>query len=278
MAEDIILDGLKDERVIAVKRITTLKYGQRRNTPLLILTFNTTHRPTEIHAGYIKYSVRIYIPNPLRCFRCQSFGHGSKVCRQEARCHKCGSPSHGENPCDAPVHCLHCNSTEHTCTSSQCPVWQTEKEICRLHATHNITFNDARKLYKENQSKTAISYASITRKSTKSIAIQTEPIPALPSLEHLKQQAKQHTITTQTTPPSLISEPVLQPYSSKNCSTHTQPTTRQTTRIPNEHNYSNPSTSSISTPKIHSKLAPQPRHPPDIDIISDEASASDENT
>ncbi|GFV53249.1 uncharacterized protein TNCV_1644811 [Trichonephila clavipes] len=79
--EQEILEGLQDQKVCAVRRITIRRDGQVVNTKHLILTFACPDLPQFITAGYLRCSVRPYIPNPLRCFQCQRFGHSKPTCR-----------------------------------------------------------------------------------------------------------------------------------------------------------------------------------------------------
>ncbi|GFU68795.1 uncharacterized protein TNCV_2576561 [Trichonephila clavipes] len=91
--EQEILEGLQDQKVCAVRRITIRRDGQVVNTKHLILTFACPDLPQFITAGYLRCSVRPYIPNPLRCFQCQRFGHSKP---------SGGSPSLGECGFHAP--------------------------------------------------------------------------------------------------------------------------------------------------------------------------------
>ena len=46
-------------------------------TNTLFLTFNTPYLPKEITVGYLKVNVALFVPNPMRCFNCNKFGHTS---------------------------------------------------------------------------------------------------------------------------------------------------------------------------------------------------------
>ena len=98
MSEDEILSELRGDGVTHIRRLTTFRDGQRRDTSLLVLTFDTTTLPEKITIGWVRKDVRVFIPNPLRCFKCQRFGHGSSTCRQSARCQKCGEAPHEGSP------------------------------------------------------------------------------------------------------------------------------------------------------------------------------------
>ena len=49
--------------------------------------------------GFVSYPMRTFVLNPLRCFRCQAYGHVAAVCRREIlRCEKCAG-GHGIKEC-----------------------------------------------------------------------------------------------------------------------------------------------------------------------------------
>ena len=67
MSEDEIVSGLRGEGVSHIRRLTTLRDGQRRDTSVLVLTFDNTTLPEKINIGWLSKDVRAYILNPLRC-------------------------------------------------------------------------------------------------------------------------------------------------------------------------------------------------------------------
>ncbi|XP_023244043.1 uncharacterized protein LOC111642018 [Centruroides sculpturatus] len=82
--------GLSDQGVTAVQCISIRRDGKLIPTKHLILTFNKPILPTSITAGYLRCPVCPYIPNPLRCFKCQRFGHSQTSCRGKNICAQCG--------------------------------------------------------------------------------------------------------------------------------------------------------------------------------------------
>ncbi|GFV06930.1 hypothetical protein TNCV_2916901 [Trichonephila clavipes] len=84
-----IKENMKAQNVCDVRRITIRRDGQVLNTKHLILTFNTPDLPQTVKMAYIRCPVRPYIPNPLRCFQCQRFGHSKTVCRGQPTCSRC---------------------------------------------------------------------------------------------------------------------------------------------------------------------------------------------
>ena len=55
-------------------------YHQTIQTNTYISTFNSLIIPKEIKISYINEQIEQYIPNPLRCFKCQKFGYNGSVC------------------------------------------------------------------------------------------------------------------------------------------------------------------------------------------------------
>lgn len=53
-----------------------------------VFTFHSVILTTKIVVAYMKLQIKPYIPQPLRCFKCQIFGHLPVRCRSEIN--KCG--------------------------------------------------------------------------------------------------------------------------------------------------------------------------------------------
>ncbi|GFW65873.1 uncharacterized protein TNCV_586991 [Trichonephila clavipes] len=70
-SEGEILEGLSDQDVTQVRRITILRDSTHLPTKHIILSFNSPKLPTTVKAGYLNCKIRPYIPNPLHCFKCQ---------------------------------------------------------------------------------------------------------------------------------------------------------------------------------------------------------------
>ncbi|XP_055928554.1 uncharacterized protein LOC129959691 [Argiope bruennichi] len=94
-----ITQKLKSQGVTHVRRITIRRDGQLLNTKHLVLTFNSSTIPEYIKAGYLRLSVRAYVPNPLRCFQCQRFGHSKSSCRGTMTCARCAEVNHDSTNC-----------------------------------------------------------------------------------------------------------------------------------------------------------------------------------
>ena len=78
--EENILEYLKPQGVIHVKRLTIRKNQETINTNTLLLTFNSVVTPKTLKIFYQIIQVELYVPNPLRCVNCQKFGHHESNC------------------------------------------------------------------------------------------------------------------------------------------------------------------------------------------------------
>ena len=141
LTKDEIVDGLRSQGVTECFHITVKSDNNntdRCKTNIFILMFSTDTAPAHINVGYLRVKVDPYIPNPLRGFKCQKFGHSSRLCRNEAVCHRCGGKHTDEN-CNNAAKCISC-SGPHGASSRECPVWLREKEVQRVKAEKNIPF------------------------------------------------------------------------------------------------------------------------------------------
>ena len=144
-----ICEYLKSQGVIAVKRFTIKKDHEVIETNTLLLTFNSITVPKTLRIFYQFVPVDIYVPNPLRCFNCQRFGHHESDCPIDycSVCEKCGTGGfhHLASACPNPVKCVNCG-LNHLSRSNVCEVWKKEKEIMKIKVTRNLTYLEARKI------------------------------------------------------------------------------------------------------------------------------------
>jgi hypothetical protein len=174
-----LLDGLRSQGVSEVRHIFYTKEGEKRKSNALILTFCTNTPPPNIKAGYLSIKTEPYIPNPLRCFNCQKFGHHKSACKHSSTCGRCGLPEHTGSECTKEPECVNCKGS-HPAYASSCPMWKKEKKICEVKTLQNISYPEARKSVENLEipgSSNTASYASVasaTKKNYTSIATQTD--------------------------------------------------------------------------------------------------------
>ena len=74
-SEEEILANMSAQAITEVRKIRVQRDGRRINTGTIILTFGLPVLPTSVKIGFLRVNVDAYIPNPLRCFKCQRYGH-----------------------------------------------------------------------------------------------------------------------------------------------------------------------------------------------------------
>lgn len=160
--EDIV-KNLTPQGVTQAKRFMYKKDGQFFETNTILLTFNNTVIPPNLKIFYRIINVELYIPNPLRCFNCQKFGHHEDNCKitKYSICENCGM---GENDhltanCPNQSKCVNCKK-DHISKSNKCETWIKEKEIMKIKCSQNISYFEARKI---QENKPDISYSKIVQ-------------------------------------------------------------------------------------------------------------------
>ena len=173
VTSDDIKEGMVEQGVTDVRRITVRRDGETKLTNTYVLTFNSPTLPTVVKIGFMQVKVDVYIPNPLRCYSCQVFGHHENKCGRHPVCCNCGEPEHcgPSGVCNKPSKCVNC-SGDHPANSKQCPKWEKEKKILKIKCENNLSFPDARKQYE--QFYTGQTYASAVKPGTCNKSTQTE--------------------------------------------------------------------------------------------------------
>ena len=85
----MVEQGATDVRIITIRQDGVIK-----PTHTYVLTFNSPNLPTVVKIGFMQVKVDVYIPNPLRCYNCQVFGHNENKCGRHAVCCNCGKLEH----------------------------------------------------------------------------------------------------------------------------------------------------------------------------------------
>ena len=137
--------ALSGQGVTAAKRISVKRDGKVEPTNTFILTFGLPSIPSYVTAAYMKIPVESYIPNPLRCYSCQKFGHGQSTCNRQAICAKCAEHGHLDSVCPNNARCANCRGP-HTAYSKDCPEWTKQREINKVKYTRNVSFIEAKNI------------------------------------------------------------------------------------------------------------------------------------
>ena len=221
--EDNILEYLKPQGVTHVKRFKVKRNNDYINTNTLLLTFNTIVPPKSLKIVYEIIPVDIYIPNPLRCFNCQKFGHHENNCPvvDGSVCENCGTggDDHRTSRCTNPAKCVNCNGN-HVSRSSECQVWKKEKEIMKIKVTQRLTYPEARKTYEQHKPEFTFSkvVSAMPVKETKTASTQfnENDFKITESSKVITARKPKQTVTPQSSTSQNNTSPKNQPSNSSN--------------------------------------------------------------
>ena len=169
MSNEEITSELKDQGVKESYRISSNKNGKKSPTRTVILTFNSSKLPKTLLVGYMRLSVRNYIPNPRRCFKCQQFGHTTKFCQNDAVCAQCGQSGHEDKDCKNSPKCINCEGA-HSSSSRDCSQWKFQKEILTYKVENDVPYPEAVKKVNDKYMQSKSSYATVTSLSSSQTA------------------------------------------------------------------------------------------------------------
>lgn len=156
-----ILTELKTQNpnIVEIKRIKKrhpeTKAVTSEDMGLYIVTFNTSELPEKMILGYQSVEIRAFIPYPMRCFKCFSFGHISDKCPSpDKKCAHCSESEHSEidvtsgkrKPCEKVAKCTNCKEN-HNSFSKNCAVFKKEFSIQRIKISQKKSLYEARKEY-----------------------------------------------------------------------------------------------------------------------------------
>ena len=144
LSEQDICSELTSQGVTHVKRFTKKVDDRILKLNTYLITFNSSVVPKHLNLGLYRVAVSVFIPNPVRCFKCQRFGHGKSTCKGKERCVRCSEEGHSDFNCQNSSKCVNCDG-DHFSSSNKCPTFLREKEIQKLKTEKNITYQEARR-------------------------------------------------------------------------------------------------------------------------------------
>ena len=105
-----------------VQRIIVKSNNEEIKTNTLILTFNTPKIPDSLKVCYLNTPVTQYVPNPIRCYKCQRFCHVTSNCKHNVVCARCSETSHTNDTFTKDFKCINCHEN-HTSYNKTCSVY-----------------------------------------------------------------------------------------------------------------------------------------------------------
>ena len=108
--------------------ISATRFGKLQNSETVLLTFNTTSLPPFVTIGLKQHRVKTYIPQPVRCYNCNRYGHTSTYCTTKIKCPNCAG-NHKYTECNSTnKKCQNCGGN-HNAAYKGCSEHQKAKEI-----------------------------------------------------------------------------------------------------------------------------------------------------
>ena len=194
---DIAEEEIVEETcALTAKRIMRMEAGVPVPTTTVALTF-ATEPPKDIRMGFMRYRVCHYIPTPIRCGRCQRFGHPTSVCHsKQPRCVRCGE-AHSFDDCPKKeegqqARCANCGGN-HSAAYRGCRRYQEVREALKIVGRERVSYADAVKRQKEETKKMAaiVAAAPVDPPKTPSTVVPSPAAGSYAAVATTPPQAKQ---------------------------------------------------------------------------------------
>ena len=207
MTEADIVECMKDQDVCAAKTITRLDENKQRvRTNSVILSFAKAKVPEKINVGYERISVRPYVPLPMRCFKCQKFGHGSMRCKSiKTICGRC-TGEHDSKDCKLTPKCMNCSGDHPSYDRNNCESYKLETEIITYKVNKDVSFPEARKHIMDTRGNTPVANVTysarvVNKPTTCNVSCQTNlSVPFDQTVSFLVQTSNISTNTSDESP------------------------------------------------------------------------------
>jgi len=132
--------------LVKVRRVNAHAEGTEYPTKTVIAEFcEDIERPDYLTFGWREFPVHDYIPRPLRCFKCQMFGHTAGRCKNAVpRCPRCAG-QHSFEHCNSNfLKCRNCGG-EHSAAYKGCPKYGWVKDSLKEAVHQNRPYSEVLK-------------------------------------------------------------------------------------------------------------------------------------
>lgn len=213
-------DDVKEETsAVMVRRITRMVDGEIIPTRSVIIAFED-ELPLEVFVHLRRYRVELYVPKPIRCNKCQAFGHKTASCEATtAVCSRCSSKKHDYSSCPVDkkhAKCANCGEN-HNAAYKGCIKYKTIDRALNVSVKQGISYRDAvTQVKKEEKTRSTSTSYDITqqtarvqgaKKATSAVASGTNSIKTVTvcnKTDRTDNKASKETSATAT--PTLVSE------------------------------------------------------------------------
>ena len=157
-----------------VQRIVVKRNNTEIKTNTLILTFNTPKIPDSLKICYLNIPVSQYVPNPIRCYKCQRFGHVTSKCKHNEVCARCSATGHKDDTCTKEHKCVNCEEN-HASYNKKNAVFINESMIFSILEYHRMyLFFEARAIYQKSHGQRVMSYAGAAKAPIQNTSVCTQ--------------------------------------------------------------------------------------------------------
>ena len=151
--EDITNDELSNALGVRAERILKRRAGAMTQTAQVILHFEGPIQEY-VRLGWKRHRVSPYIPEPVRCFKCQRFGHIAANCAaRKPRCPICAG-QHPYEECEVKDHrtekkavCPNCKGP-HPASYQGCPAFKQARLVRKIQSNEGISYAEAVRKHK----------------------------------------------------------------------------------------------------------------------------------
>ncbi|CAL9702163.1 unnamed protein product [Knipowitschia caucasica] len=136
-------EGIEGGRAVSLKRLKAWRAGEKVDNLSVLVEFQGEVLPRYITGGYLNYNVRMYEPPPLRCFKCQKYGHIAAYCKGTQACGRCGG-EHDYGACGTGVRekCVNSGGA-HSVGYRECEARKRAAEIQHVRAEGKVSYAEA---------------------------------------------------------------------------------------------------------------------------------------
>ena len=142
----------------SVKRIIKKIGGKEIKTAQVLVIFEQ-ELPEQVMIGWRRHRVEIFIPDPIRCYQCQRYGHKASACNGYEKCSIC-SNRHNVKECpektkgmeEKESKCPNCGG-KHSASYRGCPNFKIAKEITKIQFSSETKMSYADAIKKRLQEK-----------------------------------------------------------------------------------------------------------------------------
>lgn len=146
-----------NELLLEAQRLEKYNPQTKEKDPMtsVILTFEGEDLPPKVTVGYRDHNVKPFIPKPVRCFKCQTFGHTAGKCSAKLVCAKCGG-NHDFKDCESEISkCCHCGGS-HNAGFKDCIAYKQAHEIQKISTVQKMSYAQAVKVFNSQAENTSI--------------------------------------------------------------------------------------------------------------------------